>query len=233
MDAWRWVRRLAEELREEFGERLLFVGLQGSRLRGEERPDSDIDVMTVLDTLSAADLERVRLRIRRMPEAEKACGFICGREELRGWPAHESFAVAKGTAPVYGTLKGLLPPCTRQDIAAGVLIGASGLYHAVGHLCLYGGPDRAEMLYEQYKFAFFLLQSLYFLRTGTYIATRKELLPLLEGEERRILETGMAWERSAPERQREPSAYFDLLLQWSGRLLAEGIEGIPEEGGAA
>ena len=36
-----------------FGERLLYVGLQGSYLRGEATEESDIDLMVVIDRLSA------------------------------------------------------------------------------------------------------------------------------------------------------------------------------------
>lgn len=223
MDARKWAEELAAKLQGEFGERLLFVGLQGSRLRGEETPESDIDIMTVLDTLSAADLARYRRILRQMPMWEKACGFIGGREELLRWPAHEVFSVEKGTAPVFGTLDGLLPPYTREDIRQGVRIGASALYHGTGHLCLYGGPQAADGLRDGYKAAFFLLQSLYYLRTGEYIPTKRALCPLLAGEERRILKIGMDWEGAAPEREQDPQAFFDRLLQWSGKLLAGNL----------
>ena len=42
MDVQKWMKQLEAALREQFGERLFFLGLQGSRARGEAGPDSDI-----------------------------------------------------------------------------------------------------------------------------------------------------------------------------------------------
>ena len=47
-----WMKDLTEKLKRQFGQRLLFVGLQGSYQRGEATADSDIDVVVLLDTLS-------------------------------------------------------------------------------------------------------------------------------------------------------------------------------------
>ena len=44
-----YLARLTGLLTEAFGSRLIYVGLQGSYLRGEAGPDSDIDAMVVLD----------------------------------------------------------------------------------------------------------------------------------------------------------------------------------------
>ena len=56
-----WMDLLLKELQIVFENRLVFVGLQGSRGRGEGRPDSDIDVVVVLDRLTTADMPRVSL----------------------------------------------------------------------------------------------------------------------------------------------------------------------------
>lgn len=39
-----------------FGERLLYMGLQGSWLRGEAHENSDIDIMVILDGFSVRDI---------------------------------------------------------------------------------------------------------------------------------------------------------------------------------
>jgi predicted nucleotidyltransferase len=73
--ASRILAELKERLSEAYGERLHAVVLFGSEARGDARPDSDIDVMAVLDNLSGDygdELERglaavypVSLRIGR------------------------------------------------------------------------------------------------------------------------------------------------------------------------
>ena len=76
---------LITQLRRSFGPRLRYVGLQGSYLRGEATEDSDLDVMVVLDRLAPADLDRYRAILAALPQPEKACGFLCGTEDLARW----------------------------------------------------------------------------------------------------------------------------------------------------
>lgn len=98
LDEWRPLAMAA--LRETFGERLLCVGLQGSYLRGEARPDSDIDLLVVLDHVELTDLDRFHEAMRAVPEGGKAVGFTCGRDELAAGPPMSSRS--SSTAPRSG-----------------------------------------------------------------------------------------------------------------------------------
>ena len=51
-----YLSQLIEKMQQQFGSRLLYVGLQGSYLRGEATDNSDLDVMIVLDGLALSDL---------------------------------------------------------------------------------------------------------------------------------------------------------------------------------
>ena len=135
-----WMEGFLSRLKETFGPRLLFLGLQGSYGRGEANEDSDIDVVCVLDRVDLADLDTYRTLVRGMPEGEKACGFLCGAEELKRWPEYDLCSVVRDTRPLFGSWEGLLPPLGRADLARGVAIGASGLYHAAVHFTE-GGKD--------------------------------------------------------------------------------------------
>ncbi|MDL2264528.1 nucleotidyltransferase domain-containing protein [Synergistaceae bacterium OttesenSCG-928-I11] len=218
-----WTAELLKKLREAFGPRLLFMGLQGSYRRNEATETSDIDVVTVLDALSLDDLDTYRKIVKTMPEGEKACGFIAGREELRHWPKFEIFQLVNETEALHGRLDGLVPDVTDADVAESVKIGASALYHALCHTYLYGDAEaRAEVVRGAYKGAFFLLQTQNYLRTGVYADTRKKLLPKLEGDERRILETRVALKDGAQQiDSSDTDAHFDLLIRWCGVLLVE------------
>ena len=66
-----WMNELAEQLTRTFGARLLFLGLQGSYGRGEATEQSDIDVVTVLDTVHRTDLDTYRTVVRALPEGDK------------------------------------------------------------------------------------------------------------------------------------------------------------------
>ena len=80
-----YISSLIVLLKEAFRDRLLYVGLQGSYLRGEATEHSDIDVVVVIDQMTVADLNVYRNAIASLPEVNKSCGFICGAEELRHW----------------------------------------------------------------------------------------------------------------------------------------------------
>ena len=55
-----WMAAYIEAVRAAFGDRVRYIGLQGSRGRGEAGPDSDIDVVCILDSCSLRDLEIYR-----------------------------------------------------------------------------------------------------------------------------------------------------------------------------
>ena len=67
-----------------FGERLLYMGLQGSWLRGEAHENSDIDVMVILDRFSVRDMDTYRSILKWIGFYEKSCGFTCGNHIFQG-----------------------------------------------------------------------------------------------------------------------------------------------------
>ena len=71
-----WMEELVARLQGTFGARLRFVGLQGSRARGEAGPESDIDAVVILDAVSIQDIRAYRALLETMPEREKVCGFF-------------------------------------------------------------------------------------------------------------------------------------------------------------
>ena len=75
--------KLSHLLTHKFHSRLLYIGLQGSYLRGEATEDSDIDIMIVIDDLSVTDLDHYRAIIQSLGNYDKSCGFICSKKDPR------------------------------------------------------------------------------------------------------------------------------------------------------
>lgn len=210
-----WMEELADRLEERFGPRLLFLGLQGSYGRGEANEESDIDVVAVLDRAELSDLDAYRAIVRKMPEGEKACGFLCGAQELKNWPKYDLLAVVRDTRDVRGSLADLLPSFCRDDLAEAAAIGASGLYHAAVHTYLYADRENWHgFLKEAHKSAFFTLRALHELRTGENVRAKRDLLPLLSGDEREIL----AYSLSLKDEPLEDA--FARLVRWSAAAMA-------------
>lgn len=178
-DIGSWMETLAGKLEEVFGDRLLFLGLQGSRGRGEAREDSDIDAVCVLDRLTVDDLDAYRAVIGQMPDAHLACGFICGLRQLALWPDYDLLGLLLDVKPVRGDLLEWFTLPGRQAARQAVEIGAANLYHALCHSYLYGGRD-LDSLREGYKSAFFLLRMAWYLETGVWPPTGRALLKVLE-----------------------------------------------------
>ena len=213
VDINQWMNELAGKLADEFGPRLLFLGIQGSYGRGEAHEGSDIDVVTVLDRAELSDLDAYKGIVSAMPEGEKACGFLCGAAELKSWPKYDLLTLVQDTRTISGTLDSLVPPMGRKELAEGVAVGASGLYHAAVHTYLYAPREEwPGFLKEAGKSAFFVLRTLHELRYGQRVRTRRELASLLTGDERAIL---------CADPQEGPEAAFDRLIRWSAAAMAE------------
>ena len=105
----KYINDLICECKNIFGERLLYVGLQGSYLRKEAHENSDIDIMVIIDDITIHDLNNYRNILMIIGYFEKSCGFICGKEELQNWNPLEICQLLHTTKDYYGKLKDFVP----------------------------------------------------------------------------------------------------------------------------
>lgn len=188
IDIENYISQLIGLLQKQFDARLLYVGLQGSYLRGEATENSDVDIMVVIDGLQVSDLERYRRIIHSLAHSNRSCGFICGKKELANWNPLEIWHLLNGTKDCYGALSSLVPSYTPEDIRNFAKVSINNLYHEICHRYIHAEPGKnAAKLPGTYKGVFFILQSLYFLKHGVYVSTKAELLSLLDGKNRMVL----------------------------------------------
>lgn len=142
MEIENWMKQYCGAVRAAFGDRVRYIGLQGSRGRGEAGPDSDIDVVCILDSCSLQDLETYRAAVKDLPDRDKLCGFVSGTAELAAWDRGELFQFRRDTTDWCGRLADLLPPEIRPGTApdrAGP--GASANCPGPESRGVPGGPD--------------------------------------------------------------------------------------------
>ena len=124
-------------LTETFGENLWFVGLQGSYARGEATENSDIDIVVILDMLTAEDINSYGELVEMLPEKDLLCGFLSGKAELLSWDTAELFQFYYDTKPIIGSLDDLLFLIDDNSIDKAIKTGACTIYHSCIHNMLY------------------------------------------------------------------------------------------------
>ena len=213
----KYISKLIVLLNRQFHTRLLYVGLQGSYMRGEATERSDIDIMVVIDDLRAEDLAQYRTIIQSMEHAERSCGFICSRTDLLHWNPLEICHVLHTTKDYYGTLSTLTTAFTRTDIQNFVKLSLNNLYHEICHRYIHSTMQKnVAALPYSYKSVFFILQNLHYLRTNQFIATKAELLSQLNGRDYDVMQCSISLNSEA---DYEFQKCFEMLFTWCQETL--------------
>jgi len=217
LDAEKYIRSVIAGLKRQFGERLLYVGLQGSYLRGEAEESSDIDVVVILDVLEPKDLAAYKALIEGLEAPEKSCGIICGREEMAAWNPLEVCSFLNATKDYYGALRDYMPAFTRQDVVHFIKLSAGNLYHEICHRFIHRDEERnRNALPYSYKGVFFILQCVYYLKHGVFYPNRAELMKVLEEQDKAVLEMGIYARKNV---DYDFDRAFSLLHSWCKRIM--------------
>ncbi|MDE6592317.1 MAG: nucleotidyltransferase domain-containing protein [Oscillospiraceae bacterium] len=213
-----YIDKLINALKNAFGERLVYVGLQGSYLRGEATESSDIDIMAVIDGITVNDLNVYKNALVSVGDYDRSCGFICGKDDLENWNPLEAFHLLNTTKDYYGELKKLVPAYTSEDERNYVKISLNNLYHEICHRYIHADREKnISRLPISCKSVFFIMQHLYYLSSGVFVQTKRELLEVLSGEDKAVLELSISL-RDNPDY--DFNGAFELLFNWCRNALA-------------
>ena len=180
-------------LKDVFDERLMYIGLQGSYLRNEETKNSDIDIMAVIDNISVEDLKTYQKALVSVGNFDKSCGFICGKADLEHWNPLEICHLLNTTKDYYGELKNLVPAYTIEDERNYVKLSLNNLYHEICHRYIHADREyNVIKLPITCKSVFFIMQHLYYLKSGNFISTKRELLERVQDEDKIVLELSIS-----------------------------------------
>ncbi len=187
IDISAWIDNFLQALRAAFGERVWFVGLQGSYARGEATEGSDIDAVVILDELSYADIKAYNAMLDTLPHRDLTCGFLAGKDELLSWEPSDLFQFYYDTKPIKGNLDAILPLIDGAAIKRSIKLGACSIYHGCVHNMLYDKSE--EILRGLYKSASFVIGAITFLETGKHIGCRTELIKMVSTDHKDMLDT--------------------------------------------
>lgn len=204
-----WTQDFLQALTEMFADRIWFVGLQGSYGRGEATDTSDIDMVVILDELSALDVQRYNEMLDRLPHREMMCGFLSGKRELMSWEPSDLFQLYFDTTPLRGSLDELRPLLSEEAVNRAIKMGTCNIYHGCVHNMLYEKSE--EILKGLYKSASFVVQAICYQQTGRYFRHQKELRQFAQPNERVIVDTSIALKNGGTVQFREMS---EAMLTW-------------------
>ena len=205
-----WLNDFLKALNNKFGNRVWFVGLQGSYGRGEATRSSDIDLVVILDELSASDIADYNTMLDSLPHRELICGFLSGKNEIMNWDTADLFQFYYDTKPLKGSLDELLPLIDEAAISRAIKIGVCNIFHGCVHNMLYEKSE--EILRGLYKSASFVVQAIVFKQTGNYISRQKDLAQIVSPDERVIVDAFLSLKNGGTVDFKEMS---EALFAWS------------------
>ena len=219
IDITMWTDGFLKAVNETFGNRVWFVGLQGSYGRGEATETSDIDIVVIFDELSASDIQKYNTMFDSLPHRELVCGFVSGKDELLNWEPSDLFQFYYDTTPIKGSLDELLAVIDESAVNRAIKIGACNIYHGCVHNALHEKSE--DILKGLFKSASFVVQAIAFKQTGKYIKHQSELRDVVSADERVIVDTFLNLKNGGTvDFNLMSEALFDL----SKKCIAEGNE---------
>ena len=211
-----WMENFLKSLNETFANRVWFVGLQGSYGRGEATETSDIDVVVILDELSAMDIQTYNDMLDTLSHRDLICGFLSGKSEVLNWEPSDLFQFCHDTTPIQGSLDEVMAVIDESVVSRAIKIGACNIFHGCVHNMLYEKSE--DILRGLYKSASFVVQAIVFKQTGNYIIHQKDLLQVVSFDERVIVETFLNLKNGGTV---EFNLMSETLFAWSKKWIAE------------
>ena len=212
-----WTEQFLSALDACFGDRVWFVGLQGSRGRGEATENSDIDMVVILDELRVEDIAAYSAMLDGLSHRSLSCGFLGGREEISCWEPSDLFQLYFDTTPIRGSLDALLPLLDDSAVERAIRIGACNIYHGCVHNMVHGKSE--EVLRGLYKGASFVAQAIVYRRTGRYQRHMVDVLEICSTNDHQVVDTFLKLKNGGAV---DFDAMSRTLFEWAGRLIRDG-----------
>ena len=216
IDITTWMQNFLQTLNKTFENRVWFVGLQGSYGRGEATETSDIDIVVILDELSAKDIQIYNDMLDTLPNRKLICGFLSGKNEIMNWEPSDLFQFCNDTTPIKGTLDEVIALIDENAINRAIKIGACNIFHGCVHNMLHEKSE--DILRGLYKSASFVVQAIVFKQTGNYIKYQEELLKVALPNEQSIIKNFLNLKNGGTV---DFSLMSETLFDWAKKWILE------------
>ena len=211
-----WTNTFLSALNDQFGDRVWLVGLQGSFARGEATENSDIDMVVILNELSAMDIQNYNKMLDTLPHRELICGFLSGKDDIMNWEPSDLFQFCHDTTPIKGSLDEVMAVVDENAINRAIKTGACNIFHGCVHNMLHEKSE--DILRGLYKSASFVVQAIVFKQTGNYIKHQEELLTVATHNEQVIINIFLSLKKGGTV---DFTPMSETLFAWSKKWIAE------------
>ena len=217
IDITLWTDQYLKALKNTFGDRIWFAGIQGSYGRGEATEGSDIDMVVILDALMPRDIDAYDAMLDTLDHRERACGFLSGRAEILRWESSDLFQFCHDTKPILGSLDAVLKRVDADAVARAIRMGACNVYHGCVHNRLYEKDE--ALLRGLYKSASFVIRARLWQQSGHYVGPLAELAERVNEMDRPIVSACMALRNG----EMLPfAALSEALFRWAREVIRAG-----------
>ena len=216
IDITTWMSNFLQTLNKTFENRVWFVGFQGSYGRGEATETSDIDVVVILDELSAKDIQIYNGMLDTLPHRKLICGFLSGKNEIMNWEPSDLFQFCNDTTPIKGTLDEVIALIDENAVNRAIKIGACNIFHGCVHNMLH--EESEDILRGLYKSASFVVLAIVFKQTRNYIKYQEELLKVVSSDELVIVENFMNLKNGGTV---DFSLMSETLFDWAKKWISD------------
>ena len=211
-----WMQNFLQILNKTFIDRVWFVGLQGSYGRGEATETSDIDVVVILDKLSATDIPTYNSMLDTLSDRALICGFLSGKDDIMNWEPSDLFQFYHDTTPIKGSLDEVLNLVDENAVNRAIKIGACNIFHGCVHNMLHEKSE--DILKGLYKSASFVVQAIVFKQTGKYIKHQEELFTVANPDEKNIINTFLSLKKGGTV---DFISMSETLFAWAKKWISE------------
>lgn len=213
------LKRFVSVMKKTYAKNLVFIIHHGSWATGEANPESDIDILVMLEKVTKKELVKLR-NILNKREFEKFTVLLFSRLDMDNFipfsrqQFHYGAKVLSGKCP--------LPEPTREEM----LIEIKKIADEVGFWSkyLYTHQKQAEnivrKMYWRFKEAIIALKVYTHWKTGEFPVTRKRLKEILnDSKDKEIVKIIENWEKNKDKYEKNPDPLLIKGLDFSQRIL--------------
>jgi predicted nucleotidyltransferase len=213
------LKKFVNEMKKIYGKNLVFIIHHGSWATGEANPESDVDILVMLEKITKKELVKLR-NILNKREFEKFTVLLFSRLDMDNFIPFSRQQFHYGAKVLYG--KCPLPEPTREEM----LIEIKKIADEVGFWSkyLYTHQKQAEnivrKMYWRFKEAIIALKVYTHWKTGEFPTTKKRLKELLDdSKDKEIMTIIENWKKSKDKYEKNPDPLLIKGLDFSQRIL--------------